>query len=263
MNQDAPCCAPRYFRYQSSCICPLICWYSSFTLTPTNLRRRCCSATSAHCGDSECSSRKSTPADVHFISFRYWQTGETTSFRRAKSTHFRSCRKWYHIGRFHAMANIAVGHYRNVSHQPVCTDRKRPNVETDTCFPQPPSFGHDNLSDRIDAAYSVRERKRSFRLPALLRPPTQNPAQLGWATSPLPALRNPGGATSPLPPTPTRSRTNRPKSNHSQTNTITSPKVHHSRSPSPVDFYRPSRIQQILHVVVPMASDTCMVLACR
>ena len=71
MNQDAPCCAPRYFRYQSSCICPLICWYSSFTLTPTNLRRRCCSATSADCGDSEYSSGKSTPADVHLISFRY------------------------------------------------------------------------------------------------------------------------------------------------------------------------------------------------
>ena len=105
MNQDAPCCAPRYFRYQSSCICPLICWNSSFTLTPTNLRRRCCSATSAHCGDTECSSGKSTPADVHLISFRYWQTGETTSFQRAKSTHFRSRRKWYHIGRFHAMAN--------------------------------------------------------------------------------------------------------------------------------------------------------------
>ena len=54
-----------------------------------------------------------------------------------------------------------------------------------------------------------------------------------------------------------------PKSNHSQTNTITSPKFHHSRSPSPADFYPPSRIQQILHVVVPMASDACMVLACR
>ena len=65
------------------------------------------------------------------------------------------------------MANIAVGHYRNVSHQPVRTDRKRSNVETDTCFPQPPSFGHDNLSDRIDAAYSVRERKRNFRFPVL------------------------------------------------------------------------------------------------
>ena len=65
------------------------------------------------------------------------------------------------------MANIAVGHYRNVSHQPVRTDRKRPNVKTDTCFPQPPSFGHNNLSDRIDAAYSVRERKRNFRLPVL------------------------------------------------------------------------------------------------
>ena len=65
------------------------------------------------------------------------------------------------------MANIAVGHYRNVSHQPVRTDRKRPNVKTDTCFPQPPSFGHDNLSDRADAAYSVRERKRNFRLPVL------------------------------------------------------------------------------------------------
>ena len=96
-----------------------------------------------------------------------------------------------------------------------------------------------------------------------LRPPTRSHTQPDGARSSLPVLRNLGGATSPLPAPPTRSRTNRPKSNHSQTNTITSPKFHHSRSPSPADFYPPSRIQQILHVVVPMASDACMVLACR